>query len=225
MHTTGLLPAGERPQFKMVSLTLQNGAIENSGCIQNFTSWAAKNSADMITTLGRNINSRARSPGPSCTKEGWKFSSPLLMQRVFFFQQRDIIFTGNTYPYLTRQHCRYSMLVTQIFQLVTDGCEWNNDRGCRAWRNFDCSIYFHNQKRSYQEAWGGLSQAWEESCPSQLEHSWVHGCYRLIAWQQLRQPGGTDKNNLRSPIIQCTWKWRISAGSAGWLWWSRLYAS
>ena len=116
-------------------------------------------------------------------------------------------------------NCYYSL------QLVTDGCEWNNDRGCRAWRNFDCSIYFHNQKRSYQEAWGGLSQAWEESCPSQLEHSWVHGCYRLIAWQQLRQPGGTDKNNLRSPIIQCTWKWRISAGSAGWLWWSRLYAS
>ena len=94
MHTTGLLPAGERPQFKMVSLTLQNGAIENSGCIQNFTSWAAKNSADMITTLGRNINSRARSPGPSCTKEGWKFYSPLLMQRVFFSNKETSFLLG-----------------------------------------------------------------------------------------------------------------------------------
>ena len=71
MHTKGLLPAGDRPQLRSVSLTLKKLSFTHLGTVQfmggwhrHFTSLDAKNSTDMIKIVGLCSSSLSKSPGP-----------------------------------------------------------------------------------------------------------------------------------------------------------------
>ena len=72
MHTKGLLPAGDRPQLRRVSLTLENLNFTYIAAVQfmggwhwHFTSLDAKNSTDMIKIVGLSSSSLSKSPGPT----------------------------------------------------------------------------------------------------------------------------------------------------------------
>ena len=130
MHTKGLLPAGDRPQLRRVSLTLENLNFTYIAAVQfmggwhwHFTSLDAKNSTDMIKIVGLGSSFLSKSPGP--TLQDNRFLA------IFYYQGTR---RWNIYlKHLAGEQGRYTQLVALCLQLLGDCCKGHQYWSCWAW--------------------------------------------------------------------------------------------